>query len=84
MLEIALVADEHDDDALVGMVPQLLQPPRHVGVRRLLGNVVHQQGTDRASVVSGGGEMGKRVGRLAREASQRLWLPEERPKLTLK
>ncbi len=30
---------------------QLLQPPRHVDVRRMLGNVVHQQSTNGAAVV---------------------------------
>lgn len=28
--EVALVADQHDDDVVVGVVPQLLQPPLHV------------------------------------------------------
>jgi len=43
--EIALVADEHDDDVLGGVVAQLLhdQPARNVVVRAALRNVVHQQ-----------------------------------------
>ena len=28
--EITLVADQHDDDVRVGVVPQLFQPPLHV------------------------------------------------------
>lgn len=38
--EIALVADQHDDDVVVGVVPQLLQPALHVLVRQMLGYVV--------------------------------------------
>lgn len=41
-----LVSDEHDDDVLVGVVAQLLQPPQDVVVRTALRDVVHQQGAD--------------------------------------
>lgn len=58
VLEIALVADEHYDDALVGVVTQLLQPPRHVGVCRLLGNVVDEKRADGSAVVSEDGGRG--------------------------
>ena len=53
MLQIALVADEHDDDVRVGVVTELLQPPRDVDVRRMLGDVVDEQRTDGTPVVSG-------------------------------
>ena len=52
MLEITLVADEHDDNVGVGMVPEFLQPPHHIGVRGMLGDIVHQQRTDCTTVVS--------------------------------
>ena len=51
MLQIALVADEHDDDVRVGVVAELLEPSRDVDVRRVLRDVVHEERTDRATVV---------------------------------
>lgn len=36
------------------MVPQLLQPPRHVLVGLMLGDVVDKQGADGAAIVGGG------------------------------
>ena len=51
VLEIALVADEHDDDVRVGVVAELLQPPCHVHVRRVLRDVVHEQRADSPTVV---------------------------------
>jgi hypothetical protein len=54
VLEIALVADKHDDDALVSVVAKLLQPARDVGVCRLLGNVVDEQSADSTAVVGRG------------------------------
>lgn len=51
VLEIALVAYEHDDNVLVGVVPELLEPAGDILVRRVLGNVVHEQGSHRAAVV---------------------------------
>ena len=55
MLQIALVPDEHDDDVRVRVVAELLQPPRDVDVRRMLGDVVDEQRTDGATVISGYG-----------------------------
>lgn len=52
MLQVGLVADEHDDDVRVGVIAELLQPALHVHVRRLLGDVIHQERADRATVVS--------------------------------
>lgn len=52
VLEVALVANKHDRNVRVGMVPKFLQPPRHVDVRGMLRDIVHQQRTDCATVVS--------------------------------
>jgi hypothetical protein len=52
VLEVALVAHEHDRNVRVGVVPKFLQPPRHVDVRGMLRDVVHQQRTDGTAVVS--------------------------------
>lgn len=52
--QIALVSHQHNDDVGVGMVPQLLQPPRDVLIGLVLADVVDQQRTDGASVVCGG------------------------------
>lgn len=51
MPEIALVADEHDEYVLVGVVAQLAQPPLHVFVRQVLRYVVHEQRAHRSAVV---------------------------------
>lgn len=51
MPQVALVADQHNHDVLVGVVAQLAQPPLHVLVRQMFGDVVHEQGADRAPVV---------------------------------
>jgi hypothetical protein len=60
MLQIALVADEHDDNVGVCVVAKLLEPSLDVGVRWLLGDVVHQEGSDGASVVTE--EVGRKEG----------------------
>ena len=52
--QIALVAHQHDNDVVVGMVPQFFQPPRDVLVRLVLANVVDKQGADSAAVVCRG------------------------------
>lgn len=54
VLEIALVADEHNDNVLVGVVAELLEPAGHVLVGRVLGNVVDEERTDSAAVVGRG------------------------------
>ena len=51
MSQVALVADEHDDDVAVGMVAQLAQPLLGVLVRDVLGNVIDEQSADRTSIV---------------------------------
>ena len=51
MPQIALVADEHDDNVAVGVIAQLIKPPLDVLVRHGLGDVVDEQSTDGSSVV---------------------------------
>ena len=51
VLQIALVSDEHDDDVRVRVVAELFQPPRHVHVCRMFGDVVDEKRTDCAAVV---------------------------------
>lgn len=53
MSQIALVSDQHDDDVGIGVVTQLLQPPVDILVGLMFADVVHEQGADRTSVVSG-------------------------------
>ena len=51
MAQIALVTHQHDDNIRVGVVPQLLEPPRHVLVCLVLANIVDEQGADGTAVV---------------------------------
>lgn len=51
MPQIALVTDEHDEYVLVGVVAELPQPSLDVLIRQVLGDVVDEQGADRAPVV---------------------------------
>lgn len=39
--QVTLVADQHDDNVVVGMVPQLLQPAFHILVCQMFGYVIH-------------------------------------------
>jgi len=50
--QIGLVSDQHDDNVTVGMVSQLLEPSGDVLVCLVLADVVDEQGTDGAAVVS--------------------------------
>lgn len=52
MSQVALVANQHYHDVLVGVVAQLAQPPLDVLVSQMLGDVVHEQGADGPTVVS--------------------------------
>ena len=54
MLQIALVADEHDDDVRVRVVAELLEPSGDVHVRAVLRDVVHEQRADGSAVVARG------------------------------
>jgi hypothetical protein len=53
VLQIALVSNQHDDNVLVGVVSQFLEPPSNILISRVLGNVVNQKGTNSSSVVCG-------------------------------
>ena len=55
MTQIALVADEHDDNVGVGVITQLLEPAEHIDVGSVLGDVVHEQSTNGSTVVAGQG-----------------------------
>lgn len=54
MPQIALVAHQHDDDVGIGVVPELLQPPRDVLVGLVFADVVDEEGPDGATVVGRG------------------------------
>ena len=63
--QVTLVAHQHDDNVGVSMVPQFLQPPLHVLVSEVLGNVIDQQSPHCTTVVPArvrGGEMRKERG----------------------
>mmetsp|Transcript_40997 Transcript_40997/g.131083 ORF Transcript_40997/g.131083 Transcript_40997/m.131083 type:complete len:213 (+) Transcript_40997:451-1089(+) len=51
MPEVALVAHQHDHNVGVRVVPQLLQPPLHILIRDMLGDVVHEQCAHSSPVV---------------------------------
>lgn len=51
--QIALVAHQHNDNVVVGMIPQLLQPACHILICLVLADVVDEQGADGATVVGG-------------------------------
>lgn len=53
MPQVALVAHQHNDNVLIGMVAQLSQPSLHILVRQMLGNVVDEQRTDGATIIGG-------------------------------
>lgn len=50
--QIALVADEHDDNLGIGVVAEFLEPAEDVDVGRVLRNVVHEEGADCSAVVA--------------------------------
>lgn len=54
MPQIALVTDEHDDNVRIGVITQLLQPPRHILICLVLADVVDKQRSHCAAVVGGG------------------------------
>ena len=51
--QIFLVAYEHDDNILVGVVTQFFQPARNVVIGSSLGDIVDQQGSHGAAIVGG-------------------------------
>ena len=54
VLQVALVSRERNDDALVAVVPQLLQPSLHVIESHLPGDIVDEESTYCTSVVRTG------------------------------
>jgi hypothetical protein len=52
MFQVALVSYQHNDDVGVGVVSQLLQPSSYVGIRRVFGDIVHEQRSDRPTIVA--------------------------------
>lgn len=51
MAEVALIAHQHDDDVVVCVIPQLLQPALHVLIGEMFGNVIDEKGPDSAAVI---------------------------------
>lgn len=39
--QVALVANQHDDNVVVSVVPQLLQPTLHILICQVFGYVIH-------------------------------------------
>lgn len=54
MPQIALIPHQHNDNISIRMIPQLFQPPLHILIRLMLADIIHQQCTHSASVVSRG------------------------------
>ena len=52
MLQIAFVTDEHDNDIRIGVISELLQPPRHVDVGSMFRDVIDKEGTDCTTVIT--------------------------------
>ena len=50
--QIALITNKHNDDVGIRVVSQLLQPSSDILVGVVLGDIVNQESTDSASVVS--------------------------------
>ena len=51
MPQIALVTHKHDDNIAVSMIPQLLQPPRHILICLMLRDIIDKQRSHSAAVV---------------------------------
>lgn len=54
MSQIALVSDQHDDNVGVGVVAKLFQPPVHIFVGLVFGDIINQESTDGTTVVCRG------------------------------
>lgn len=52
MFQVTLVPNKGDDDVVIGVVPQFLQPPVDVGISSLLRDIVHQKRSNGASIVT--------------------------------
>lgn len=51
MLQITLVAHEHNNDVTVCMIPQLLQPSLNIFVCQMFRYVINQQSADSSTIV---------------------------------
>lgn len=51
VLQVAFVAHKHDHNVAVGLVAELLQPAGNVDIGLVLGDIVHQQRANSATVV---------------------------------
>ncbi len=54
MSQITLVSHQHNDNIRIRMIPQLLQPSRHILVRLTLTYIVDKESTNGTTVVGGG------------------------------
>ena len=54
VLQIAFVTDEHDNDIRIGVISELLQPPRHVDVGSMFRDVIDEECSDRSAIVCRG------------------------------
>ncbi len=52
MPQIALVAHQHDDNVVISMIPQLLQPALHILISQMLCDVIDQKSSNCTPVVS--------------------------------
>lgn len=52
MSQIALVTNKHNDNVAIGMVAKLLEPSANRLVCTVLGDVIDEQSSNRATVVS--------------------------------
>lgn len=52
VLQVTLVAHEHDDNIRISMVAEFLEPASNVGVRRVLGNIIYEESAHRTAVVA--------------------------------
>ncbi len=52
MPQIALVAHQHDDNVVIRMIPQLLQPALHILISQMLCDVIDQKSSNCTPVVS--------------------------------
>lgn len=53
-MQIALVPYEHDDDVLIGVLGEFLQPSGDGFERVAFGDVINEKGADGASIKGGG------------------------------
>ncbi len=52
VFQIALIANKHNDDIRVSVVPQFLQPPCHINIGCVLGDIIDQKGANSTTVVA--------------------------------